>query len=204
MWNALSQVLEVETNRRKKQQKKESQNVKRQATKSADKPNRWQNGTRHGENSDGRAGTRWSGWDPVRWRPRAADWQSTLTDTIRIVDSPDAFARSLDNKGDSEITFVCVAQDPDQLEELVSLAKGERSIMATVLAPLNIGHPDDGERIIWKVPGSFRQGLQVRSCCAYTFGLGSPELATRKVVELPNLRKTSTQRNSAGHLGRMA
>lgn len=73
--------------------------------------------------------------------------------------------------------------------------------MATVLAPLNIGPPDDGERIIWKVPGSFRQGLQVRSCCAYTFGIGSPELATRKVVQLPNLQKTRTQRNAANPAG---
>ena len=201
LWSALSKVVEVEAKRRSKQQKWESQKAHRQVTNSGDKPNRWQNGASPGEHSHHKNGTRWSGWETVRWKPRVADWQRSLTDTIQIVDSPDAFARSLDNKGDSETAFVCVAQDQDQLEELISLAKGERNIMATVLAPLNIGPPDDGERIIWKVPGSFRQGLQVRSCCAYTFGIGSPELATRKVVQLPNLQKTRTQRNAANPAG---
>lgn len=50
-----------------------------------------------------------------------------MTDAIRIVDSADAFAGSLDNNGDGEIACVCVAQDSAQLEELISLAKNGRS-----------------------------------------------------------------------------
>ena len=49
-----------------------------------------------------------------------------MTDAIRIVDSTDAFAGSLGNKGDGEIACVCVAQDSAQLEEFISLAKKKK------------------------------------------------------------------------------
>lgn len=144
-----------------------------------------------------------SGWETLGWKPRAADWQSELIDTILVVHAPDNFAQALEDTANRESAFVGAAHDAQEFEDMLALARGQRSAMVTFVSPTCIQPFDSDicERAQVKVPGTLGGGLQFRSCWVHSFAHGSPTLRTRKVVDTTQFRRgtaTSAQPRRRG------
>ena len=188
LWDGLTQLVAKETRRRQ-----QGQNTKQQTTHKGKGRNTqsWKSDTHWPQDRSSKqvVQTPSNDWKTVKWKPRSTDWQSALTDKISVVDSAHALAQALEDPLNSENAFVCIADDTEQYEEMVALALGERNAMITILAQNSVHIPDTDDIHTVKVPGTLRQGLQIRTCWLHPFGQGSPELKTKKFVEVPKIQQ---------------
>ena len=195
LWDGLTQLIAKETRRRQ-----EAKDMKQQNTHKGKGRNtqNWRSDTHWHQDKASKQNTQphSSGWETVKWKPRSTDWQSTLTDKIMVVDNAHALAQALEDPLNSDSAFVCIADSTEQYEEMVALALGERNAMITILAQNSVHIPDTDNIHTVKVPGTLRHGLQIRTCWLNSFGQGSPELRTKKFVEVPKIQQAGNSFDS--------
>lgn len=161
LWNGLQSLVNAETQKRQSQgnQPKNANTSRSAQPRSWGQPWQGQETALKNKHSTNRqSGSQLDGgWTQVMWKPRPQDWHSELTDSIVIAFGPHQYSDALDDPANRDAAFLAVAQNLDELCELIELTKGERSAMATLLLPSAIAPPDDDEmRTTLKVPGTLR------------------------------------------------